>query len=138
MVGEETLTIRVVTPEGALYKGIGSFVAVPASNGEVGILPKHTALIARLGIGVLRILEEGLGEPVTESFAVRGGFLQVVDNEVTLLVGEAASKKDVSATALAAERRDLLAKLQHPESDEQYEELLAARQWLEARERLVA
>ena len=83
MAGEETLKIRVVTPEGALFKGTGSFVAVPAKHGEVGIQPKHTPLIARLGTGILRILEEGLGQPTTERFAVRGGFLQVVDDEVT-------------------------------------------------------
>jgi F-type H+-transporting ATPase subunit epsilon len=138
MAGEATLTIRVVTPEGALYKGTGSFVAAPASNGEVGIMPHHTALIARLGTGILRILEGGLGEPVTERFAVRGGFLQVIDDEVTLLVAEATSKAKVNAAALKTEREELLARLQHPESDENYKELLAARQWLEAREKLVA
>jgi len=138
MAGEETLTIQVVTPEGALFEGIGSFVAVPAMNGEVGIQPQHTPLIARLGTGILRVLEEGLGEAITERFAVRGGFLQVVENEVTLLVAEAARKEDVDADALKTEREDLLAKLQNPESDESYEELLAARQWLQARENLVA
>ncbi len=138
MAGEETLTIQVVTPEGALFEGIGSFVAVPAMNGEVGIQPQHTPLIARLGTGILRVLEEGLGGAVTERFAVRGGFLQVVENEVTLLVAEAARKEDADADALKTEREDLLAKLQNPESDENYEELLAARQWLQARENLVA
>jgi F-type H+-transporting ATPase subunit epsilon len=134
----ETLKIRVVTPEGALFTGTGSFVAVPAMNGEVGILPKHTALIARLGTGILRVLEEGLGEPVTEKFAIRGGFLQVMAEEVTLLVTEAALAKDLKAEILKAEREDILARLQHPTTDEDYDELLAERSWLEAREKLVA
>jgi F-type H+-transporting ATPase subunit epsilon len=138
MAGENTLTIRVVTPEGALFKGTGSFVAAPAMSGEVGIPPQHTALIARLGTGILRVLEEGLGKPITERFAVRGGFLQVVDNEVTLLVGEAATIEDLDPKALETEREELLIKLQHPESDDNYAELLAERQWLEARENLVA
>ena len=135
MAGEGTLTIRVVTPEGALFKGTGSFVAVPAKTGEVGIKPMHTALIARLGTGILRVLEEGLGKAITERFAVRGGFLQVIDNEVTLLVAQAATADDVDKDALKTEREELLVKLQHPESDDNYDELLADRQWLEAREK---
>ncbi len=138
MAGPETLKIQVVTPEGAIFKGIGSFVAAPAINGEMGIMPRHTALIARLGAGILRITEEGLGEPVLLRYAVRGGFLQVVRNEVTLLVGEAAKKEDLDPGVLKTERVELLARLQHPGSDEDYEELLAARRWLEASENLVA
>jgi F-type H+-transporting ATPase subunit epsilon len=137
-MAEKDLKIRVVTPEGVLFEGIGSFVAAPGKAGELGIQQNHTALIARLGTGILRILEEGLGKPVTDRFAVRGGFLQVVDNEVTLLVGEAAKAEEVDEKALRTEREELLAKLQHPASDEEYDELLSARAWLETREKLVA
>jgi len=131
---EGTLSVRVVTPEGVLYKGDASFVAAPGSEGELGVLPSHTPLLSSLGAGVLRIDPKDGGSPVR--FAIRGGFLQVVHDTVTLLVTEALAPEQVDVAALAAERTELLKKLQHPESDEAFAALREQRRWLEARERL--
>jgi F-type H+-transporting ATPase subunit epsilon len=130
------LEVRVVTPEGSLYKGNAGFVAAPALDGEIGILPGHTALLAVLGIGDLRICHGSLGGDVTDRFAVRGGFLQVVDDHVTLLVTQAIRPADLDATAIAAEREEVLAELRHPESDEAYESLLEQRHWVDIRAQL--
>jgi F-type H+-transporting ATPase subunit epsilon len=134
-MAEAILDVRVVTPEGALYEGEASFVAAPAADGEVGVLPRHTPLISEMGTGVLRVT------PADESgearrFAVRGGFLQVVRNRVTLLVTEAVGPDDVDAKALADEREEVLGRLRRPESDEQFVELLDDRRWVEARQSL--
>ena len=137
MAGEgRNLSIRVVTPEGALFKGEATFVAAPAVDGEVGILPRHTPLIARLGIGPLRVEKTADSGGETLRFAVRGGFLQVVNDEVTLLVTQAATLEQTVPGELRAEREILLARLRKPESDEQFAELLADRTWLETREGL--
>jgi len=128
------LSLSVVTPEGGLFEGEANFVAAPAVDGEVGILERHTALISALGTGLLRVEEEA----GTRSFAVRGGFLQVLGNEVTLLVTEAVKPEDVDAAALAGEWKEILEALRRPESDERYAELLESRRWLEAREKLAA
>ena len=127
------LAVKVVTPEGALFKGEAKFVAAPASDGEVGVLPSHTPLISRLGTGVLRVTTADGREL---RFAVRGGFLQVVENSVTLLVAEAVSADQADARALQAELDETLEKLKHPESDEAYAALLAHRRWIEARQKL--
>jgi len=129
------LTLSVVTPEGRLFKGDARFVAAPGAEGELGILPGHAALIAHLGIGGLRVKTEG---DVTERFAVRGGFLQVMDDQVTLLATEAVAPKDVDAAALKAEHDETLESLQHPASDEEYADLLARRRWIETRQALVS
>lgn len=135
-MAEATLDVRVVTPEGAVFTGTASFVAAPAADGEVGVLPRHTPLIAEMGTGVLRVTSETLEGEVVRKFAVRGGFLQVVKDRVTLLVTEAVGPKDVDAGALAAEHDEVLGRLRHPESDESYAELLAERDWVEARRKL--
>jgi F-type H+-transporting ATPase subunit epsilon len=132
--GSDTLDVRVVTPEGTLMKGEASFVAAPASDGEVGILPSHTPLISKLGTGVLRVTPKGGADPV--KFAVRGGFLQVVKNHVTLLVTEAATKEQTDVAALRAQLEETLKKLASPPSDEDYAALLDLRRWIEARQKL--
>lgn len=132
------LHVRVVTPEGSLYDGRAGFVAAPAADGEVGILPGHTALVAVLGTGELRIHHGSLAGDVTVRFAVRGGFLQVVEDDVTLLVTEARGGADIDTDALVAEREEVRERLHHPESDEQYEQLLEIRDWVETRSKVSA
>jgi F-type H+-transporting ATPase subunit epsilon len=130
----ETLDVRVVTPEGTLYRGEASFVAAPASDGEVGVLPSHTPLISRLGTGVLRVNPKDGSAPV--KFAVRGGFLQVVKNHVTLLATEAATREQTDFSALQAQLEETLKQLASPPSDEEYAALLDLRRWIEARQKL--
>ena len=130
------LHLSVVTPEGALYDAEAAFVAIPCADGEIGILPGHTALIAELGAGMLRIKKETLGGEVTDSFAIRGGFVQVVANVVTLLVTEAAKPGEVDAEVVAADRERVMEALKHPASDAEFGTLLADRRWVETRERL--
>jgi vacuolar-type H+-ATPase subunit B/Vma2 len=53
----------------------------PAFDGEVGILPNHAPFMTLLGEGTLSIRRAG----DVSRFAVRGGFLQVVDNRVRVV-----------------------------------------------------
>ena len=60
-------------------------MVVPAHDGLLGILPNHAPLMALLGDGQLRV-ETPTG---TMRFSVAGGFIQVVDNRVSVLSEEA-------------------------------------------------
>ncbi len=75
------LRVSVITPERTLFDGVADSVVAPAWDGELGILRGHAPLMALLGEGRLRIRR---GEH-TERFHVAGGFLQVIDNVVTVL-----------------------------------------------------
>jgi F-type H+-transporting ATPase subunit epsilon len=79
------LKVSVISPEATLFEGEAPSVTAPAFDGEVGILPSHAPMVTTLGKGVLRI---GEGHA---SFAVEGGFLQVVD-DVVRVVTERAQK----------------------------------------------
>jgi F-type H+-transporting ATPase subunit epsilon len=127
----ETLTVSVVTPEGSLLSGEANFVAAPAWDGEVGILPGHAAMIAALGTGELRLTQESLAGEVILRYAVRGGFLQVIDDTVTLLVTEAKTPDGLDAEVVKGDLEKILEELHHPESDEAFEKLLNDRRWLE-------
>jgi F-type H+-transporting ATPase subunit epsilon len=75
------LHVAVLSPEQAVYEGPATQVIAPAFNGQLGILHGHAPLMALLGEGVLRVDNGGQ----TLRFNVSGGFLQVVDNTVTVM-----------------------------------------------------
>jgi F-type H+-transporting ATPase subunit epsilon len=79
--GAATLRVAVITPEATVYEGDAEQVVAPALNGSLGILRGHAPLMALLGTGTLRI-DHGGG---SSRYEVSGGFLQVVDNTVTVL-----------------------------------------------------
>lgn len=127
----------VVSPERPLFEGRCERFVVPGSDGELGILPRHAPLIAKLGEGVVRLhLGPDEGGAV-EKLAIRGGFLQVRKDVATLLVTDAVAAPDVSAEELRRELEQTIAELQHPPSDEAFRELLRRRRWIDARLSLV-
>ncbi len=111
----------VVTPEQTVRDTAADFVVVTLFDGELGVGPGHTPLIGRLGYGEMRIRH---GNQV-ERFYVEGGFVEVVDNVVSLLTNraiaadkiddQAASKKMEAALSQAAHTPELMAARQQAE-----------------------
>jgi F-type H+-transporting ATPase subunit epsilon len=101
------LRFELVTPQGIVYADDDvDIVIVPGADGELGILPNHAPLLAALGIGELRV-RKGTQE---ESFAVHGGYLEVLGNKAIAMasIAERATEIDVARAEEArvrAERR---------------------------------
>jgi len=79
--GEGPIRVSVISPERVVYEGDADQVVAPAWDGEVGILRNHAPMMVLLGSGQLRIRLRNS----EEHFLVSGGFLQVIDNVVTVL-----------------------------------------------------
>ncbi len=79
--GAGALHVVVLSPERTVFEGTADQVIAPALNGSLGILRGHAPLMALLGEGSLRITSGGQ----ESRFTVAGGFLQVADNQVTVL-----------------------------------------------------
>ena len=75
------LTVTLLSPERTLFEGEADLVVAPAWDGEVGILRGHAPMVVLLGTGELRVRR---GD-VEQRFTVSGGFLQVVQDQVTVL-----------------------------------------------------
>ena len=88
----------VVTPERTELDIEAASVVLPLIDGEYGILPGHTPVVARIGAGELNIV--GTDGVVTQYY-VEGGFLEVLDNVVALLTMTA-----VPASELNVERAE--------------------------------
>jgi F-type H+-transporting ATPase subunit epsilon len=99
------LTLEIVTAERqVLAEEDVDMVIAPAIDGEVGILPNHAPLITVLQIGELR-LKKGADE---QSIIIAGGFLEVLNDKVTILadVAERLEEIDVAAAEQARARAE--------------------------------
>jgi len=96
-----TLGLRcvVVTPERTVLDEPVDFVAIPLYDGELGVLPGRSPLIARLGFGELRVRADGS----VRRYFVEGGFVQIRDDVVTLLTNRSLPAHQIDAAAVARE-----------------------------------
>src|SRR5262245_7333334 len=94
-----TLELRVVTPEKPIFEGTVDFVAVPAHDGELGILPRHARFLATLGVGELRA-RSSTGDV---RLFVEAGFVQVTGEGVTVLCEHASKLAELDLAAIDAE-----------------------------------
>lgn len=97
--------VELVSPERELWSGEAKSVFARTLEGELGILPNHTPLFGTLvDGGVVRIDLEGSDDSVTA--AIRGGFLSVSDNRVSVLAewAELGSEVDVAAARAIVDR----------------------------------
>ena len=78
--------VDVVSPEESLWSGEASFLVARTPDGEIGILADHEPVMAALATGAVTV--DGTDGQRT-TIAVNGGFLQVLDNTVTLLTDRA-------------------------------------------------
>lgn len=99
----DSFHLSVVTPEREVLALEARFVAFPAYDGEMGVLAHRAPLLAKLGAGLLRVDEAGGGK---RRLFIAGGFVQMVDDKLTLLTEEALEPEKITAelakSALAA------------------------------------
>jgi len=98
------LKLTIVSPERELYSGKVDIVLAPGIDGQLGILPNHASLITQLTEGELctRAGEE------EHYFAVHGGFMHVLPDEVIVLADTAERAEEIDdARAEAARQRAL-------------------------------
>lgn len=103
MAEASTIQVDIVSAEGELFSGPATMVFAPASQGELGIYPRHAPLLSLLKAGEVRVVTPD-GED--HFFFVGGGALEVQPGKVTVLADTALRARDIDeAAALAAKQR---------------------------------
>lgn len=105
-----TMHVDIVSAEREIFSGTVEMLVAPTVEGEVGILPRHSQLIAKLRPGEVRLTLPNQSEP--HSIYVSGGILEVQPHVVTVLSDTAVRAKDLDeAAALQAKKQaeDMLA-----------------------------
>ena len=96
------MNISVLTPEREIFRGAIESVKVPGVSGSFQILNNHAPIVSALEEGVVTIvtaagsyffydetskkLEEASGAGQKLEYKVDGGFIEVLNNEVSLLI----------------------------------------------------
>lgn len=92
--------VDVVSPEATVWSGMATIVVARTPEGELGVMADHEPLMGALATGAVEIEAES-GERTI--IGVHGGFIQVLNNQVTLITDRAQITEDQAAAREAAE-----------------------------------
>jgi F-type H+-transporting ATPase subunit epsilon len=86
------LTVRVVAPDKTVWDAEAEEVVLPSTTGQLGILSGHAPLLTALDTGVMRVR----ANKEWVAIALQGGFAEVEDDEVIVLVNGAERGSDIN------------------------------------------
>ncbi len=113
----DSLSVEVITPERVVVSDEAEMVEARGTLGEFGVLPGHIRYLTTIEIGEIRYQKGGN----TKILATSGGFAEVFDDKVTLLVdtAEFAEEIDVDRAKRAKDRAETNLK-ETSEEDSEY------------------
>ncbi len=130
------LTVRVIAPDKTVWDSSAEEVILPSTTGQLGILSGHAPLLTALETGVMRVRA---ADKTWVPIALMGGFAEVENNEVTVLVNGAERGDSIdqdAARAAYTEAESRYSKLQT--SANKQEQIQATQALKRARARLQA
>jgi len=84
------MNLEILTPEKKLFSGDVYGVQMPGVSGSFEVLDKHAPMVSALKAGRLKIIKERTGGASGQShfsfFEIQSGFVEVLNNKVTVLV----------------------------------------------------
>lgn len=129
------LSVKVITPDQTVWDDQVEEIILPSTTGQLGILSGHAPLLTALEVGVLRV------RPSKEwkTIALMGGFAEVEDNEIKILVNGAELGDNIDQDAARSEYEQAQTRLQKVEnSDDRQEKIQAENSMKKARARFQA
>jgi len=117
-----TIHVDIVSAEQEIFSGSAEMVFAPAEIGDVGITPRHSALLTRLKPGEVRLKLPG-GEE--KFYYVSGGMLEVQPYVVTVLADTALRARDIDEAAALEAKQHAEQMLKDHKSDIDYAEAQA-------------
>ncbi|MBD2287774.1 F0F1 ATP synthase subunit epsilon [Microcystis wesenbergii FACHB-1317] len=130
-----SITVRVITPDRIVWDNVAEEVILPSSTGQLGILSGHAPLLTALNIGVMRIRP---GKD-WENIAVLGGFAEVENNEIKVLVNGAELGSKIDKEKARTEYEQSQTRLDEvSKGDDRRKTIQAQQAWRKARARYQA
>lgn len=83
------MTLEILTPERKLFSGEVYGVQMPGISGSFEVLDKHAPLVSALKAGRIKVLRDRQNH--SAYYEIGGGFVEVLNNKVTVLVEGASS-----------------------------------------------
>lgn len=102
-MAEDRVGFELVSPERLLVSEDVELVVVPGSEGDFGVLPRHTPMVSTVRPGVIRTYEKG---QVKERIFVAGGFAEVTPARCTVLADQAMPVADIDRAEVERRLKD--------------------------------
>lgn len=114
-MSDKSLFMEVATPERLVISQEVTSIVLPATEGYLGVLSGHAALITSLDAGVVRYRIDGQAQLM----AISGGFMEVKDNKAIILAdtAEKADEINVERARRAKERAEKRLAEKAPDTD---------------------
>lgn len=113
-----TVHVDVVSAEASIFSGLAELVIVPGEAGELGIYPRHAALLTRIKPGSVRLKVPNQTED--ELIYVSGGMLEVQPGVVTILADTAIRGGDLDEARALKAKQDAEEAMKNRVSDIDY------------------
>jgi F-type H+-transporting ATPase subunit epsilon len=100
----ESLQLRILTPLAGSVHTTASEVTLPGVEGEFVVLPGHTSYLAILELS-------WVSDGAAGRIALRGGLVEVRDDQVTVLAENLFRTTDLDRSALDIQEKDIRARI---------------------------
>ena len=114
----DTTNLEVVTPSAVIVSEPVEMVVVPGSDGQIGVLPRHSKVISTLDRGLVDIFNDN---KISSQIMIDGGIAEINERQVTILA-ERAEKID-KANKQVLEEKLLAFKSQEDHIDQNISDL---------------
>jgi F-type H+-transporting ATPase subunit epsilon len=105
--------LKILTPDKETFNGTVSYVKAPGVGGYFGILVNHAAMLSALDVGELELEAENQ----RKLYAISGGFLEVLNNQVSVLAETAEVSTEIDTTRAEAARKRAEERMKSSEFD---------------------
>jgi F-type H+-transporting ATPase subunit epsilon len=130
-----TLTVRVIAPDKTVWDSPAEEVILPSTTGQLGVLSGHAPMLTALDTGVMRVRST----KDWVAIALMGGFAEVDQDEVTILVNGAERGDTINQEEARAAFTEAQAKLNQVQgSGSRQDQLRATQTYKRARARFQA
>ena len=112
------LHLQIITPEKTVFDDEVSQVSLPTAEGQITILPSHTALMTSIVPGELNFKSHSKESTLASGF----GFAQVASNQIKVLVDLAAPEEEIEEKRVEEAKKlaEEALKNKHTLSEEEY------------------
>nr|YP_010938235.1 ATP synthase CF1 subunit epsilon [Meringosphaera mediterranea]WLD05748.1 ATP synthase CF1 subunit epsilon [Meringosphaera mediterranea]WLD05842.1 ATP synthase CF1 subunit epsilon [Meringosphaera mediterranea]WLD06062.1 ATP synthase CF1 subunit epsilon [Meringosphaera mediterranea] len=110
-----SLNIQVITPDRVVLSTSATEAILPSTTGQVGVLVNHAPLLTAIDVGVLRFKVDSKWKPLV----LFGGFAEVIDDKVTILVNGIAEIDPDARESVKAELKEASEQLDKATTDKE-------------------
>ncbi|MDX1977550.1 MAG: ATP synthase F1 subunit epsilon [Pseudanabaenaceae cyanobacterium bins.68] len=129
-----TLAVKVISPDQTVLDVEAEEIILPSTTGQLGILTDHAPLLTALEIGVMRYYQNKSWQAI----ALMGGFAEIEQNEVTVLVNSAELSSSIDPAIAKQELSAAEQALNQVKAEDKQGKIMAETQLRRARARFQA